>query len=316
MQEIRAAGFVVFRRRAGAIEYLTLRATKHGEWGPPKGHNDAGESDLEAARRETAEESGLAEIAVDPWFERRVDYRVKKGHKTVWFGLASSDGEVALSDEHDDARWASLDDTCSRVPHEAARAVFREAAIFLKDPCFRAGLDPARARTMLHERFDPEEPVLAHTALVAEMARAMAEAWREPDPDFVEACAWVHDIGRSIQHGPRHPIEGFRLMVAEGHPGYAPTCISHATKGRRGDEECARACDLSTFEKHERIVALTDFLAVRESKGTIEQRHADLVARYGASRWIDEARDIACGLKDEFERDTGLDLYEVAGIPG
>ena len=43
----RAAGFVIFRRMAGQIEYLLLKASygnKH--WTPPKGHVDPGEDDF------------------------------------------------------------------------------------------------------------------------------------------------------------------------------------------------------------------------------------------------------------------------------
>ena len=94
MSEFRAAGFIVYRRRESGIQYLTLRATKHGEWGPPKGHADPGESDLEAAWRETEEESNLGadDLERNPWFEERIDYRVKKGDKTVVFYLAQRTG--------------------------------------------------------------------------------------------------------------------------------------------------------------------------------------------------------------------------------
>lgn len=317
MPEIRAAGFLVFRRAAGAIEYLTLHAENTGEWGPPKGHNDPGESDLHAAWRETREETGLhqRDLALNPWFERRLHYRVSRGDKTVRYGLAEcTNGTITISHEHTDVRWASLADTVKRVEHADLQSLYREASIFLKDPALRCGLDAAAAQALLRAEFAAGERVLDHTANVAEMARAIAEAWTGQDAEFVEACAWLHDIGRSIEHGPRHPFLGFQLLTDRGHPGYAPTCISHATKGRDGDEECSRACDLSTFETHERIVALADFLAVQESKGTIEQRYDDLVKRYGASRFIDEARDIAQRLRAEFEQHTGRDLYEVTGI--
>ena len=325
MPEIRAAGFVVFRRISGgvngapkgAIEYLTLLSGTTGEWGPPKGHNDPGESDVAAAWRETVEETGLTteDLQLSPWFERRLGYRVPRGEKTVYYGLAEcTNAAILLSHEHSEFRWASLEDTTERVRHADLQALYRETSIFLKDPAFRCGLDAKAARAILLAEFAPGERVVDHTANVAGMARAMAEAWAGVDADFVEACAWLHDIGRSIEHSSRHPFLGFQLVVDRGYPGYAPTCISHATKGRAGDEECSRACDLSTFETFEHIVALADFLAVQEKKGTIEQRYDDLVARYGASRFIDEARDIAVHLRAEFEQQTGRDLYEVTGI--
>ena len=98
----------------------------------------------------------------------------------------------------------------------------------------------------------------------------------------------------------------------------APTCVSHYAKGRTFEElpekKLWRTCDLSTFEPHERIIALADFMAVRDKLGTIKQRHADLVKRYGESRFLDRNLEIAKGLKREFEERTGKKLYRVAGV--
>jgi bis(5'-nucleosidyl)-tetraphosphatase len=321
-----AAGFLVYRRRASDIEYLLLRASNHGEWGPPKGHADAGESELETAWRETEEESGLVrdDLARNAWFEDTVRYTVNGRPKRVVYYLAECSGaEPRLSHEHTEARWASLADAISLVVHDNLRELFTDGAVFLKDPALHTGLDPAGARDLLEEHCGADAPVVAHTALVAGVARAIAEAWGDVDAAFVESAAWLHDIGRAVDHGPRHPLEGFRLLARLGHPGYAPCCLSHYTKGRQRDEmtgdaalldEMWRCCDLSTFSPEERIVALADFMAVGEKKGTIDERHADLVARYGASAFLDGSRAAATRIRAEFEERTGLDLYRVAGI--
>ncbi len=312
MSEIRAAGFVVYRRRESGIEYLFLRATKHGEWGPPKGHVDPGEDDLAAAWRETEEECGLGrdDLVRNPWFERTLYYKVKRGPKRVTYWAAEcTGGEVRLSDEHDDAGWGDLKFVSSNINHPDLGALYSELAVFLKDPALRGSLDPAGAHGLLEVLCDPDTSVVAHTALVARMARELAEGWDGIDADFVEACAWVHDIGRAVDHA-RHPLEGFRLMIKLGHPAYAPICISHFTKGRPresfpADDAYAdalwRSCDLTTLTPEERIIALADFMAVGDTRGTIEQRHADLTARYGASPFIDESLAIARQLRDEIE---------------
>jgi len=308
----------VYRRRGNAVEYLLLRTAKTGEWGVPKGHNDEGESDLDAAWRETREETGLAGLRRNEWFERRIGYPVKRGDKTVWYGLAEHvDGDVALSREHTEFAWAPREKCPELIVHDNLKGVLLDAAVFLKDPSLRSGLSAPAARKLFLGHFSEGEPVREHTRLVAGMARAMAELWEGVEPEFVEACAWLHDVGRAIDHAT-HPLEGFRLLVKEGHPGYAPTCISHYTKGRGFDEvpneELWRACDLSTFEPHERIVALADFMAVREKKGTIDERHADLVERYGGGEFLDGSLAIARRLKREFEERSGRDLYEVVGV--
>src|SRR5207245_9728326 len=54
----RSAGAVVFRRTERGPRLLVLRAYKN--WDFPKGMIEPGESELDAAKRETLEETGLA----------------------------------------------------------------------------------------------------------------------------------------------------------------------------------------------------------------------------------------------------------------
>ena len=68
----RSAGLLIFRRRGGAIEVLLVhpggpywRAKDAGAWQIPKGLIEPGEDAASAARREAAEELGVA-IAGDP----------------------------------------------------------------------------------------------------------------------------------------------------------------------------------------------------------------------------------------------------------
>jgi len=74
-------------------------------WGLPKGHPKTGESDLEAARREVEEETGLlvaihhppAVTRIEYWFVARDGERV---HKRVDFYLMEAVG--GSPDQHDD----------------------------------------------------------------------------------------------------------------------------------------------------------------------------------------------------------------------
>jgi len=61
INEVRAAGIMVFRVLNQKIEYLLLQASYLGHhWTAPKGHVDPGETDeLLTAQREVQEESGL-----------------------------------------------------------------------------------------------------------------------------------------------------------------------------------------------------------------------------------------------------------------
>jgi len=57
---ILSAGVVLVRAERGVWQYLLLRAYQY--WDFPKGRTEAGETPLEAARREVAEETGITEL--------------------------------------------------------------------------------------------------------------------------------------------------------------------------------------------------------------------------------------------------------------
>ena len=56
--EEHSAGGVIFRRSAEGPLYLVIRDS-YRNWGFPKGHVEEGESEVDAARREVGEETGL-----------------------------------------------------------------------------------------------------------------------------------------------------------------------------------------------------------------------------------------------------------------
>ncbi|MHC4958036.1 MAG: NUDIX domain-containing protein [Planctomycetota bacterium] len=321
MPEIRACGFVLYFSGPDGLRYLILTNAKHGDVGLPKGRCKKKESDLECALRETEEETGLA-VTPGPFFQRTSRYPVKKGEKTVHYFLASADKtDVQLSKEHSKYRWLSLEQARVAILHDELREIVQDAAVYLKDPVLRAGLAPTGAKELLVQHVGADAPVVAHSAEVAAIARTLSMSWADTDPLYVEACAWVHDIGRARTHDHRHGLAGFRMLCELGFPGYAPPCISHYLKGSAPESrgldpeftaDLRAACDLDTFPVEERLIALADYLVAGSRRVPIEERHADLQARYGASPFIDTNRDIALALKAEWESHTGRDLYATA----
>ncbi|XP_010879145.2 bis(5'-nucleosyl)-tetraphosphatase [asymmetrical] [Esox lucius] len=135
---LRACGFLVFRRLAqptspGVIEYLLLQ-TSYGQhhWTPPKGHVDPGEDDLTTALRETQEEAGLGaeHLQVLDGFLQELHYTVKGRPKDVLYWLAElrdPKTEVTLSAEHQDYRWARLEEACSLAQYKDLQDTLRAA---------------------------------------------------------------------------------------------------------------------------------------------------------------------------------------------
>jgi 8-oxo-dGTP pyrophosphatase MutT (NUDIX family) len=120
-----AAGAVVFRRTAGGVRLLVLRAYKN--WDFPKGMVEAGESELDAARRECAEETGLTELDF-PFGEAHRDTVPYAGGKVARYFLAETQAEaitLPLSPElgrpeHHEWRWVSFDEAEELLPPRLA----------------------------------------------------------------------------------------------------------------------------------------------------------------------------------------------------
>lgn len=80
MPVYRSAGMIPYIKEEGEIKYLLIKSSdpKFGGWGFPKGHLDEGETGLDAAIRETLEETGLniQQKDLEPDFKETIQYKV------------------------------------------------------------------------------------------------------------------------------------------------------------------------------------------------------------------------------------------------
>jgi 8-oxo-dGTP pyrophosphatase MutT (NUDIX family) len=117
----RSAGAVVFRRTDQGIRLLMLRAYRN--WDFPKGIVDPGEEQLDTARREVREETGLSEIEF-PFGEEFKETLPYSGQKIARYYLAETtehDIELPVSPElkrpeHHEFRWVSFDEAQELLP--------------------------------------------------------------------------------------------------------------------------------------------------------------------------------------------------------
>lgn len=141
----RSAGVVCYResggRPGGALrEYLILDHGRHRDF--PKGHVEPGETDRDAALRELAEETGIADVELDADFSRELGYffRDRSGRlvrKTAVFFLGeTAAAEVRLSHEHVGAAFLPFEAALARLSHAGPREVLRAADSQLNgNPC-------------------------------------------------------------------------------------------------------------------------------------------------------------------------------------
>jgi len=116
-----SAGVVVVRRDNGGWRLLVLRAYRN--WDFPKGMLEPGEAPLEAAIRETAEESSISDL-VFRWGEGYCETAPYRGGKVARYYLAETmQTSIVLPvspelgrPEHDEWRWVSVEEAECLLP--------------------------------------------------------------------------------------------------------------------------------------------------------------------------------------------------------
>jgi len=142
----KSAGAVIFRKENNRIFYLLLhyaslaqslrsRAEKN-YWDLPKGHIETGEKEIETARREVEEETGLKDIEFVEGFREVIKYFFRFQNKNilkfVTFYLAETKAkDVKVSDEHLSYAWLLHEDALSRLTFKNAKEILQKANDFL-----------------------------------------------------------------------------------------------------------------------------------------------------------------------------------------
>ncbi|HSK57597.1 MAG TPA: NUDIX hydrolase [Actinomycetospora sp.] len=124
---IHAAGAVLWRPAAAdpsgrTAEVAVVHRPHHRDWSLPKGKVDPGETRVDTAVRELAEETGYA--AVLGRHLRSVHYRVGAEDKIVDFWAArAGEGRFTPGDETDELLWVSPDEAAALVSYPSDREV-------------------------------------------------------------------------------------------------------------------------------------------------------------------------------------------------
>ena len=108
----RSAGIVVVRRTTEGCRYLLLRCYSY--WDFPKGLVERGEAQIEAARREVAEEAGITELDFCWGYDYRETGPYGRGKISRYYIASTTQEKVELSispelgrPEHDEYRWVN-----------------------------------------------------------------------------------------------------------------------------------------------------------------------------------------------------------------
>jgi 8-oxo-dGTP pyrophosphatase MutT (NUDIX family) len=128
-----SAGGIVFRRGEDGVTRFLLIRDSYDNWGFPKGHLEEDESPVDAARRETAEETGLTDLVVHgpiriiDWYFR---FRGRRIHKYCHFFLLESRCGEAVPQEDEGisaCAWYPFEEALRVMSYDNARGVLRRA---------------------------------------------------------------------------------------------------------------------------------------------------------------------------------------------
>lgn len=131
----KSAGAIIFRKEENRAYYLLLHY-QAGHWDFPKGNIENGEKEIDTAKREIYEETGIQDVEFIFGFREVIEYfyyrNGQKVYKTVVFYLAKTNTkEVRLSYEHKGYAWLSYEEAIKRVTYKSSKKVLEKAHRYL-----------------------------------------------------------------------------------------------------------------------------------------------------------------------------------------
>lgn len=127
-----SCGFVLFARTKGKVVFLLVHQRKGG-WSFPKGIKEKNETDLETAKRELQEETGITDIKLLSETalteEYTLDYHGELAQKTARYFIAEAkrcavqiqQGEIV------DHEWLTFEQALTTLQYESRKEILRKA---------------------------------------------------------------------------------------------------------------------------------------------------------------------------------------------
>ncbi len=130
----KSCGAIVYRRFHGNIEILLIKHINSGHWSFPKGHVEGDETELETARREIKEETGL-DVILDQTFRETVSYSPRRDTQKVvvyFLALARNYDYVPQEEEIAEIRWVDIVRASHMLTYENDKTIVNKARAAIK----------------------------------------------------------------------------------------------------------------------------------------------------------------------------------------
>ncbi len=139
-----SVGAFIYKIEKEEILFLLIYSERNKEWGFPKGHIEPNETELETAKREIKEETGITDIQFDNNFCCMDVYKIKGTlpttknriiDKKVIYYLARTkeDFKGSVDDEIGQGKWLNYNQSIKYLKYDNQKILLKKAYIFLKE---------------------------------------------------------------------------------------------------------------------------------------------------------------------------------------
>jgi len=133
---VHCAGVIPVNKKDNTY-YFLLVEHKDGHWGFPKGHAEGEESEVETARRELLEETGIKEVRIheqvvfsDVYAFQNGDHVTTKEVKYFMGTVHSQDVQIGV-DEIKSFKWATFEEAHNILTFESAKTMLQNILHYL-----------------------------------------------------------------------------------------------------------------------------------------------------------------------------------------
>lgn len=134
MKKEKSCGALVFYLKDNREQILLIKHSNSGHWSFPKGHVEAGETEVETAVREIFEETGV-NANIDTRFREVVTYSPKKDVlKDVIYFFATTDNDATEKQESEvsEIMWVDIAKALNCVSYRNDKELITKAIRFYK----------------------------------------------------------------------------------------------------------------------------------------------------------------------------------------
>jgi tRNA nucleotidyltransferase (CCA-adding enzyme) len=133
MQKERSCGVIIYQDNPDT-RYLIVKSKANGHWGFPKGHIEEDETEIDAARREVKEETGL-DVVIHEDFKLSMEYMISQSairkEVILFLGTPTSTSVTIQESEIAMCKWATFTDTLKLFVYENQKEILTQAHEFL-----------------------------------------------------------------------------------------------------------------------------------------------------------------------------------------